>query len=112
MTRAAATPRRSAISSLSVCRTIGRGVGNLDSATSLDEVRGNASDASALYEDGINELKRLKIPTNDKQFEADVKDLIASFEDQLDTLDAITKAAKESDQDAVDSRDQQADGSG
>ncbi len=87
-----------------VCRTIGRGIGNLDAATSLDEVRGNATDASALYEDGINELKKLKIPTSDKAFESDVKDLIASFEDQLDTLDAIAKAAKESDQDTVDSR--------
>lgn len=87
-----------------VCRTIGRGIGNLDTAASLDDVRGNASEASALYEDGVNELKRLKIPTSDKDFEADVRDLIASFEDQLDTLDAITKAAKESDQEAVDSR--------
>jgi hypothetical protein len=87
-----------------VCRTIGRGIGNLDNAASLDDVRGNASEASALYEDGLNELKRLKIPTSDKDFEADVRDLIASFEDQLDTLDAISKAAKESDQEAVDSR--------
>ncbi|MEP7203186.1 MAG: hypothetical protein ABI894_11280 [Ilumatobacteraceae bacterium] len=88
----------------SVCRTIDRGIGGLDDATSLGEIRGNASDASALYEDGLNELKKLKIPTNDRAFEADVKDLIASFEDQLDTLDAIAKAAKESDQEAVDTR--------
>jgi hypothetical protein len=87
-----------------VCRTLGRGIGNLDAATSLDEVRSKATDASALYEDGINELKKLSIPTSDKAFEADAKDLIASFEDQLDTLDAIAKAAKESDQDTVDSR--------
>ena len=88
----------------SVCRTIGRGIGNLDSATSLDEVRSNANEASALYEAGINELKKLKVPTSDQEFAADVNDLIASFEDQLDTLDAIAKAARESDQDAVDSR--------
>jgi hypothetical protein len=87
-----------------VCRTIGRGIGNLDAATSLEEIRSNASDASALYEDGLNELKKLRIPTSDKDFEADVKDLIASYEDQLDTLDAIAKAAGESDQEAVDSR--------
>jgi hypothetical protein len=88
----------------SVCRTIGRGIGNLDRATSLDDVRNNATDASALYEDGLNELKRLSIPTNDEEFAGDVQDLIASFEDQLDTLDAIAKAARESDQEAVDSR--------
>ena len=88
----------------SVCRTIGRGIGNLDAATSLEEVRSNATNASALYEDGLNELQKLKIPTSDKDFEADVTDLIASYEDQLDTLDAIAKAAKESDQEAVDSR--------
>jgi hypothetical protein len=88
----------------SVCRTIGRGIGNLDDATSLDDVRGNATDASALYEDGLNELKKLKIPTSDKDFAADATDLIASFEDQLDTLDAIAKAAKEKDQDAVDTK--------
>jgi hypothetical protein len=88
----------------SVCRTIGRGIGNLDNATTLDDVRSNAAEASALYEDGVNELKRLKIPTNDKDFAADATDLIASFEDQLDTLDAIARAAKEKDQDAVDSK--------
>jgi hypothetical protein len=87
-----------------VCRTIGRGIGNLDDATSLEEVRSNATDASALYEDGLNELKKLKVPSSDKEFEADVQDLIASFEDQLDSLDAIAKAARESDQEAVDSR--------
>ena len=87
-----------------VCRTMGRGIGNLDAATSLDEVRSNATDASALFEEGINELKKLTIPSNDKQFAADVKDLIASFEDQLDTLDAIAKSAKASDQAAVDSK--------
>ena len=88
----------------SVCRTIGRGIGNLDAATSLDEVRSNASDASALYEDGLNELKKLTIPTGDQGFAADVKDLITSFEDQLDTLDAIAKAAKAQDQETVDSK--------
>ncbi|MEY2581755.1 MAG: hypothetical protein QOE09_1604 [Ilumatobacteraceae bacterium] len=87
-----------------VCRTIGRGINNLDAATSLDQIHGNATNASALYEDGINELKKLKVPTSDKGVEADVKDLIASFEDQLDSLDAIAKAAKESDQAAVDDR--------
>ena len=87
-----------------VCRTIGRGIGNLDAANSLDDVHSNATDASALFEDGINALKKLTIPSGDKQFAADVKDLIASFEDQLDTLDAIAKSAKESDQAAVDSK--------
>jgi hypothetical protein len=87
-----------------ICRTIGRGIGNLDTPASLDDVRSNASDASALYEDGLNELKKLTIPASDKQFAGDVKDLISSFEDQLDTLDAIAKAAKENDQDAVDTR--------
>lgn len=87
-----------------VCRTINRGIGNLDAATSLDVVRKNASDASSLYEDGVNELKKLTIPTSDKQFSSDVKDLITSFEDQLDTLDAIAKAAKENDQSTVDAR--------
>jgi hypothetical protein len=88
----------------SVCRTIGRGIGNLDDATSLDEVSSNATDASELYEVGLNDLKKLAIPSNDQEFNGNAKDLIASFEDQLDTLDAIAKAAKESDQDAVDSR--------
>jgi hypothetical protein len=87
-----------------ICRTIGRGIGNLDAPASLEDVRSNASDASALYEDGLNELKKLAVPTSDKQFTADVKDLTSSFEDQLDTLDAIAKAAKENDQDAVDTR--------
>jgi hypothetical protein len=87
-----------------VCRTINRGIGNLDPATSLDVVRKNASDASSLYEDGVNELKKLTIPTSDKQFTSDVKDLITSFEDQLDTLDAIAKAAKENDRSTVDAR--------
>lgn len=87
-----------------ICRTIGRGIGNLDPPASLDDVRSNASDASALYEDGLSELKKLKIPSSDKEFAADVKDLISSFEDQLDTLDAIAKAAKENDQEAVDTR--------
>ena len=88
----------------SVCRTIGRGIGNLDAATSLDDVRSNASEASTLYEDGLNELKKLTIPTSDQAFAADVKDLIASYEDQLDTLDAIAKAAKAQDQETVDSK--------
>lgn len=87
-----------------VCRTIGRGIGNLDAATSLDEVRSNASDASALFEEGLNELKKLTIPSADKNFAADAKDLITSFEDQLDTLDAIAKAAKASDQGTVDTK--------
>jgi hypothetical protein len=87
-----------------ICRTINRGIGNLDAPASLDDVHGNASDASALYEDGLTELKKLTIPSSDKQFAADVKDLISSFEDQLDTLDAIAKAAKENDQDTVDAR--------
>jgi hypothetical protein len=88
----------------SVCRRIGRGIGNLDEATSLADVRANARDASALYESGLNELKKLAMPTDDEEFAGDVEDLIASFEDQLDTLDAIAKAANDSDQDAVDSR--------
>jgi hypothetical protein len=88
----------------SVCRTIGRGIGNLDQATSLDEIRSNATDASALFESGINELHKLSIPTSDQEFAGDAGDLIASFEDQLDTLDAIAKAAKEGDQAAVDTK--------
>ena len=91
-----------------VCRTINRGIGNLDAATSLDEVRSNATDSSALFEDGLNELKKLTVPSSDKQFAADVDDLIASFEDQLDTLDAIAKSAKEGDQEAVDTKIEQA----
>jgi hypothetical protein len=87
-----------------ICRTIGRGISNLDAPASLDDVRSNASDASALYEDGLTELKKLTIPTSDKAFASDVKDLITSFEDQLDTLDAIAKAAKENDQAGVDTR--------
>ena len=87
-----------------VCRTINRGIGNLDPATSLDVVRKNASDASSLYEDGVNELKKLTIPTSDKQFASDVKDLITSFEDQLDTLDSISKAAKDNDRTTVNAR--------
>lgn len=88
----------------SVCRTIGRGIGNLDAATTLDQVRSNASNASALFEDGLNELKKLTIPSADKSFAADAKDMITSFEDQLDTLDAIAKSAKEGDQAAVDTK--------
>ena len=87
-----------------VCRTINRGIGNLDAPGSLDDVRSNATDASGFYEDGLAELKKLTIPTSDKEFASDVRDLIASFEDQLDTLDAIAKAAKENDQGSVDSR--------
>ncbi|MDP9463736.1 MAG: hypothetical protein M3P52_03860, partial [Actinomycetota bacterium] len=88
----------------SVCRTIGRGIGNLDATTSLDEVRSNASEASALFEDGLNELKKLTVPSGDASFAADANDLIASFEDQLDSLDAIAKSARAGDQDAVDTR--------
>ncbi|MGZ4791319.1 MAG: hypothetical protein ACXWBO_05595 [Ilumatobacteraceae bacterium] len=87
-----------------ICRTINRGIANLDPATSLDSVRKNATDASGLYEDGVNELKKLTIPTSDKQFASDMKDMITSFEDQLDTLDSIAKAAKENDQDTVNTR--------
>jgi hypothetical protein len=101
---AAPTPAAFSDQLSSVCRTIGRGIGNLDAATSLDEVRSNATDASALFEDGLNELETLSIPTGDQEFASGARDLIASFEDQLDTLDAIAKAAKESDQEAVDSR--------
>lgn len=87
-----------------VCRTINRGIAGLDAPTSLDDVRSNATEASTLYEDGLSELKKLKIPTSDKAFSDDVNDLITSFEDQLDSLDAIAKAARENDQDAVDER--------
>ncbi len=87
-----------------ICRTINRGIANLDPATSLEIVRKNATDASGLYEDGVNELKKLTVPTSDKQFASDVKDLITSFEDQLDTLDSIAKAAKENDQGTVNTR--------
>jgi hypothetical protein len=67
-------------------------------------VRSNASDASTLYEDGLTALKKLTIPSSDKEFAGNAEDLIASFEDQLDTLDAIAKAAKENDQGSVDTR--------
>lgn len=87
----------------SVCRTIDRGVANLDNAATLDDVRSNANDASGLYEAGLNELKKLKLPTSDQEFKGDVEGLIASFGDQLDTLDAIAKAAKDCDQEGVDS---------
>ena len=87
-----------------VCRTINRGIGNLDATASLDDVRSNATAASALYEDGITALKKLTVPTSDKAFSADVNDLITSFEDQLDSLDAIAKAARENNQDAVNTR--------
>lgn len=87
-----------------ICRTINHGIANLDAATSLDGVRKNATNASTLYEDGVNELKKLTVPTSDKQFASDVKDLITSFGDQLDTLDAIAKAAKDNDQNTVNTR--------
>jgi hypothetical protein len=87
-----------------VCRTINRGIGNLDATTSLDDIRKNATNASSLYEVGVNELQKLTVPTSDKQFASDVKDLITSFGDQLDTLDAIAKAAKANDQGTVTSR--------
>ena len=88
----------------SLCRTIDRGITNLDSATSLDAVGTNASHSSTLFEAGINGMKKLSIPTSDKAFAADANDLITSFEDQLDTLDAIAKAAKAGDQAAVDTK--------
>jgi hypothetical protein len=87
-----------------ICRTINRGIGDLDSATSLSDVRSNANDASALYEDALNQLKKLKVPTGDKQFAGDVDDLITSFEDQMDALDDIAKAARDNDQATVDSK--------
>ena len=87
-----------------ICRTIGRGIGNLDAATTLEQVRSNATDASGLFETGLNELKKLAIPSSDKNFASDAKDLITSFEDQLDTLDAIAKAAKDGDQGTVDTK--------
>lgn len=87
-----------------ICRTIGRGIGDLDPAASLDDVRSNANDASALYEEAVNALERLKIPTSDGQFASDVEDLIASYEDQLDTLDDIARAARNNDQVTVDSK--------
>ncbi|HEY7628939.1 MAG TPA: hypothetical protein VH761_17845 [Ilumatobacteraceae bacterium] len=87
-----------------VCRTINRGIGDLDPAASLADVRTNANEASALYEDAINELRKLKVPTSDQQFANDVRDLIASYEDQLDALDEIAKAARDNDQEAVDGK--------
>lgn len=87
-----------------ICRTVGRGIGDLDAAESLSDVRSNANDASGLYEVAINKLKKLKIPTSDEQFASDVRDLIASYEDQLDTLDDIARAARDNDQETVDSK--------
>lgn len=88
----------------SICRTISRGVGDLDPASSLEKVRSNANDASALYDDAVTAIKKLKIPTSDKDFAADAQDLITSFEDQVDSLDAIAKAARDNDQETVDSK--------
>lgn len=87
-----------------ICRTVGRGISSLDPAQSLTDVRSNANDASALYEDAVNSLKKLKLPTSDKSFDSDLQDLISSYEDQLDTLDAIAKAARENDQPTVDTK--------
>ncbi|MEA3185384.1 MAG: hypothetical protein QOJ74_1861 [Ilumatobacteraceae bacterium] len=103
-TTAGTTPSAFSDQLATVCRTINRGIGNLGAPASLDDVRSNASDASTLYEEGITQLKKLTVPTSDTQFASDVKDLIASFGDQLDTLDAIAKAAKEKDQSTVDTR--------
>jgi hypothetical protein len=84
-----------------LCRTVNRGIGNLNAPASLNDVRSNATDASALYEEAVTQLKKLGIPASDKQFASNVKDLITSFADQLDTLDGIAKAAKENDRSSV-----------
>ncbi|MEP7045784.1 MAG: hypothetical protein ABI949_03845 [Ilumatobacteraceae bacterium] len=87
-----------------VCGTIGRGVANLVPVESLDDVRSNASDAAALFENGVNDLKQLKLPADDQEFTGAVRELIAGFDDQLDALDGIAKAARASDQETVDSK--------
>jgi hypothetical protein len=79
-----------------ICRTADREIGDLDEPTTLDDLSGYADDASQAVQDAVRDIKKLSLPV-DKSYAADAKDLIASFEDQIDLVDDISKAAGDGD---------------
>ncbi len=83
-----------------VCRDLDRALKKLPQAQNVADVKGLASDASTSYEDAVAEMQKIKLPS-DKGDARDAKDLIAGFEDQIDLLDQMSKAAGNDDVDTL-----------
>jgi hypothetical protein len=76
------------------CRTIARGLRDIDSPTELADFEGAAKDASKVYNDGLDEMKKLKAPSKQS---SDFKDLQSNLSDQVDLFDQIASAAGKDD---------------
>ena len=86
-----------------VCRSLDRDLAKLDQPATVADLVGYAGDASTAYEDALAALKKLATP-GDAGAVKDAKGLLANFNDQIDLLDAIAKAAGSADQATVDAK--------
>ena len=86
-----------------VCRALDRDLTKLDQPATVADLAGYAGDASAAYEDALTALKKLATPS-DAGAVKDAKSLVANFNDQIDLLDAIARAAGGADQATVDAK--------
>jgi len=86
-----------------VCRALDRDLGKIDQPGTAAELAAYAGDASAAYEDALAALKKLQTP-GDADSVKNAKELVANFNDQIDLLDAIAKAAGSEDQATVDAK--------
>ncbi|MCU1503042.1 MAG: hypothetical protein JWM12_2396 [Ilumatobacteraceae bacterium] len=80
------------------CRTVARGLRDVDQPTSLDDFRTSADDASSVFQAGVVALKKLKAPSAQS---SDFKALQSNMNDEIDLFDQISSAAKKGDDKTV-----------
>src|ERR1700712_5367957 len=83
------------------CRTIARGLRDIDAPTQLDDFEQAANDGSKVYDDGLTALKKLKAPSNQAK---DFKDLQTNISDQVDLFTEIGTAAHKGDATTVNTK--------
>jgi hypothetical protein len=76
-----------------VCRDATKRLDKIAAPTSIGEVASAAKTASKVFDDAINDLSSVKIPTDNKTFKNDAEDFIANLEDRVKALDDIEAAA-------------------
>jgi hypothetical protein len=76
------------------CRTMARGLRNLDAPVKLKDFATVSDDASTIFQDGGAALKKLKAPS---KLTADFKELQSNFSDAVNLFDEIGSAAKKGD---------------
>lgn len=76
-----------------ICRDVKKNLDALAEPQSLGETASVATSASRALDDGLDDMRSLKVPTDNKTFENDALDLLDNFEDRVTALEDVASTA-------------------